>query len=121
MEDSTQSVVRSDDNSHLNLNVGDIIKFTFDNLNSERSESLTVQVRLIHNSGGKVYYYLDLNGLIVPTEDNAEYYLTGDRFYLSLELERWQFNVTKVYCEDNAPVSYPFRINIFDLEIIRRS
>ena len=95
------------------INVDDIIKFDFPNDNNyEEHESITVKVKLIHNSSGKVYYYLDVSGLILPTEDNVDYYLTGNRFFLTFELERWQFNVTKVYCEGNESVSYPSRIDI---------
>jgi hypothetical protein len=103
------------------LNVDDIIKFDFQHMTSEQRESITVKVKLIHNSNGKVYYYLDMSGLIVPTEENAEYYLTGDRFFLTFEFERWRFNVTKVYCEENESVSYPFMMDTSNLEIVSRS
>lgn len=102
-------------------NVDDIIKFDFQYSTSEPSESITVKVKLIHNSNGKVYYYLDMSGLIVPTEENTEYYLTGDRFFLTCEFERWRFNVTKVYCEEYENVSYPFMMDISNLEIVSRS
>jgi hypothetical protein len=103
------------------IKVDDIIKFDFQHSTSERRESITVKVKLIHNSNGKVYYYLDMSGLILPTEENAEYYLTGDRFFLTFELERWRFNVTKVYCEGNESVLYPFMMDIFNLEIVAKN
>jgi hypothetical protein len=104
------------------INVDDIIKFDFQHSTSDQRESITVKVKLIHNcSNGKVFYYLDMSGLIIPTEDNAEYYLTGDRFFVTFELERWRFNVTKVYCEDNESVSYPFMMDISNLEIVAKN
>jgi hypothetical protein len=103
------------------IKVDDIINFDFQHSTSDQRESITVKVKLIHNSNGKVFYYLDMNGLIVPTEDNAEYYLTGDRFFLTFELECWRFNVTKVYCEDNESVSCPFMLDISNLEVVSRS
>jgi hypothetical protein len=105
----------------VEIKVDDIIKFDFQYSTSNQLESITVKVKLIHNSNGKVYYYLDMIGLIVPTEENTEYYLTGDRFFLTSELERWRFNVTKVYCEDNESVSYPFIMDASNLEVISRN
>ena len=102
------------------IDVDDIIKFDLPSNNSEGCESITVRVKLIHNSNGKVYYYLDMSGLIIPTEDNAEYYLTGDRFYLIFELESWRFNVTKVYCEGNENVACPFLLEVSNLEIVSK-
>ena len=103
------------------ISVDDIIKFDFQHSTFDQHESLTVKVKLIHNSNGKVYYYLDMSGLIIPTEENAEYYLTGDRFFVIFDLERWLFNVTKVYCEGNESVSYPFMMEISNLESVARN
>jgi hypothetical protein len=109
---------RTDD---IAINVDDIVKFDFQHSTSEQRESITVRVKLIHHSTGKVYYYLDMSGLIVPTEDDAEYYLTGDRFYLIFELDSWQLNVTKVYCEGNESVACPFLLEISNLRKVSRS
>jgi hypothetical protein len=109
---------RTDD---VAMKVDDIVKFDFQHSTSDQRESITVKVKLIHHSNGKVYYYLDMIGLIVPTEEKTEYYLTGDRFFLTFELESWRFNVTKVYCEGNESISYPFMLEISNLEIIPRN